>query len=391
MQLISLGLTPDTVGSVSRGHPWVYVEGLLAPGDRPPPGTPVRLLDGRGQPVAFGLADDGAIAVRVLSRHPAAVPDLLRRAVSTAVELRAAVVPANTDAHRLINGAGDGLPGLVVDRYADLAVLRLYGACWEPWLDELCAALLAAAPVRSLARRLGVRRVDADSGLLHLAGPPSAERLVVREAGLRFVVRPAEGQKTGLFLDQRENRRTVGLVSRDRDVIDVFSCTGGFAVHAAAGGARRVTVVDVAPAAVEDARENLRLNGIDPDRHAFVVADAFRWAPARPADLVICDPPSLSHDRDADGAARRRYRDLATQYGRAVRPGGLLATASCTARLSWDRWEQAVREGLRRAGRWSWLQRAAEPADHPVLTEHPEARYLKFALLQRRPDAAIDR
>lgn len=391
MKLVALHLTADTVGTVGRGHPWVYADGLAGEPRRPPAGTAVRLLDSRDRPVAFGLADDGHIAVRVLSRHPVDLPSLIDRNLAAAVALRHTVVQADTDALRLVNGAGDGLPGLVVDRYADLAVVRVYGACWLPWLDPLVAALLRHAPVTTVVRRLGVRRVDGDDGLCLLAGPAAPDELVVTEAGLRFVVRPAHGQKTGLFLDQRENRRLVGRLSRDREVIDVFSCSGGFAVHAAAGGASRVTVVDAAPRAIDDARENMRLNGLDPDRHAFVVADAFTWSPDSPAGLVICDPPNLSHGKEADRNARRSYRELAERYGRAVQPEGLLATASCTARLSWERWEQAVREGLRRAGRWSWLQRAAEPPDHPVLAEHPEARYLKFALLHRRPDPALPR
>ncbi len=384
----ALHLTPDTVGSVGRGHPWVYAEGLARGQARPPAGTPLRLLDPQGRHVAFGLADDGEIAVRVLSRHPIDVGQHIAQATRQAAELRAWVLPPETDAYRLVNGEGDGLPGLVVDRYAGLAVVRIYGSCWEPYVERIAADVAAAAQVETVIRRLGVRRVDGGEGITLLHGPAAPDSLVVREAGLRFVVRPALGQKTGLFLDQRENRRTVARLARDREVVDVFSCTGGFAVHAAAGGARRVTVVDAAPGAIDDARENLRLNGFDLDRHAFVVADAFAWQPDAAVDLLVCDPPNLSHGRDADRAAWKGYRDLAARYGAFVRPGGILASASCTARLSWERWEQALREGLRKAGRFAFLHRAGEPADHPVLVEHPEGRYLKFALLLRRGDAA---
>lgn len=379
-------LTPDTVGSVGRGHPWVYAEGLAAGQPRLPAGTPVRLLDPQGRHVAFGLADDGDVAVRVLSRQPADIGQILVASLRQAAALRAWVVPPDTDAYRLVNGEGDGLPGLIVDRYGHIAVVRIYGACWEPYLEQIAAQVARVAEVPTVVRRLGVRRVDGGEGLLTLLGHEPPDSLVVREAGLSFLVRPAQGQKTGLFLDQRENRRTVARLAQDREVVDVFSCTGGFAVHAAMGGARRVTVVDVSPGAIEDARENLRLNDISPDRHVFVVADAFEWTPPAPVDLLVCDPPNLSHGRDADRAALKGYRDLAARYGAFVRPGGILASASCTARLSWDRWEQAIREGLRKAGRFSFLHRAGEPGDHPVLAEHPEGRYLKFALLLRRGD-----
>ena len=172
---------------------------------------------------------------------------------------------------------------------------------------------------------------------------------------------------------------------RDATVVNLFAYNGGFSVHAAAAGAKHVTSVDIAAGALDDARENFRLNGIDPQDHSFVAEDVFKWTPDVQADAVICDPPSLTHGKSADANARRVYRELAQRSATMVRPGGLLASASCTARLNWERWEQAVREGVAKTGRWSWLWRAAEPPDHPVSLGHPEGRYLKFALLRRHP------
>lgn len=378
-----LVLTADTVGPIARGHPWVYRDGLTSP--PPPPGTPVQLRDARGRTVAFGLADDGPIAVRVLGRHAEDVVKLLRRRVFTAASRRRRILPPDTDAWRMVNGAGDGLPGVVVDRYGPLAVVRIYGACWEPWLDELALALGGLEGIEHVARRLGVRRVDDGDGLVHLGGAPTPETLVVREAGLRFLVRPRVGQKTGLFLDQREHRMRVGRCARDVSVINLFAYTGGFSVHAAAGGARRVITVDIAPEAIADAKENFRLNGFSVDRHGFEVADAFTWEPTARAGLVVCDPPNLSKGKKSDQRARSAYRDLAARSGGMVSEEGILATASCTARLSMARWTEAVTEGLRRCGRWSWLWHAGEPPDHPVAQAHPEGRYLKFALAARLP------
>lgn len=383
--MLRLPLTRDAVGPVARGHPWVYADGLL---ERGPAGALAQVLDHRGRVVGFGLCDDGPIALRVLGRHPVDLRRLVTERLAAALDLRRSVVPPNTDAWRLVNGAGDGLPGLVVDRYGPLLVLRLYSAAWVPHLELVTRALADLGLGETIARRLGVRRVDGDEGLVTLHGPPAPDRLVVREAGLRFLVRPHEGQKTGLFLDQRENRRFVASLASGRDVLNLFAYTGGFSVHAAAAGARRVTTVDVSADALADAAENFRLNGLDPDAHAFLAEDIFKWSPepGQAPDLVVCDPPSLSHGKDADRAAATAYRDLATRTGRMVSPGGILASASCTARLSFERWEAAVRDGLRRAGRWAVLWRSAEPPDHPVAAEHPEGRYLKFSAFVHRSD-----
>ena len=383
--MIRLTLTADTLGPLSKGHPWVYTSGLAKPEGLPAPGTPVQLVDPKGKPAGFGLADKGPIAVRVLGRHIEDTAALITRKIQDAAALRPSLVPADSNAYRLINGEGDGLGGLVIDRYDHTAVVRLYGACWEPHLEAIVGAVGQVTGIATVMRRFGVRRVDGREGAEVLSGPDPGEPIVVTEAGLRFLARPVSGQKTGLFLDQREHRIRMARHCEGRTLINLFAYSGGFSVHAAAAGARRVISVDIAAAALDDAQENFRLNGLDPAAHEFVVADVFKWIPDGPADAVVCDPPSLTHGKNADQNARRVYRDLAQRSSAMVRPGGLLASASCTARLSWERWEQTVREGLNKTGRWSWLWRAAEPPDHPVALGHPEGRYLKFALLRRHP------
>lgn len=370
-----LALTRDTVGTVARGHPWVYRDGLRGSAAV---GEPVLLVDERGKTVAWGLFEGGTIPVRVLGREPEPLASLLRGRLARAAGRRAGL--RDTDTYRLCNGEGDGLGGLVVDRYADVAVLRLYSRAWEPHLGLVVESVKETIPVRSVLRRFGVGTVDDRDDAEVLDGPPPPEALVVREHGMRLLARVWSGQKTGLFLDQREHRRLVREWSARRTVVNLFAYNGGFSVAAALGGARRVVSVDLAPAAIADAREVFRLNDVDPDRHGFEVADAFAWKGA-PADLVVCDPPSLAHDRDADAAARRAYRELHRHVGGLAKE--LLATSSCTARLPWDRWEESVREGLKGHGGWTRLHVGAEPADHPTLLAHPEARYLKFMLLGR--------
>ncbi len=379
--LIDLILENDTVGPVARGHPWVYSGGVRGSA---PVGELVRLLDGRGRPVAFGLADQGDIVVRVLGRHPLPLGELLPQRIHAAQAWRRAMVPAATDAYRLVNGAGDGLPGVVVDRYAQVAVLRLYSQAWVSHLPLLVRALSQLPWVRTVVRRLGVQRVDGGRGLELLAGPEAPEELVVLEHGLRFLVRVRQGQKTGLFLDQRENRHRVAGWARGREVVNLFGYNGGFSVHAAAAGSGRTVTVDQAPEALADARENFRLNGLDPDHHGFEQADAFHWRPPRQVGLVINDPPSLSHGTRSDGAARSAYRDLNAHAATMVERGGLFVTASCTARLREDRWLEAVRHGVGKAGGpWVQVHQAREPADHPVAAGHPEGHYLKLVALLR--------
>jgi 23S rRNA (cytosine1962-C5)-methyltransferase len=249
---------------------------------------------------------------------------------------------------------------------------------WERQLDTIVGMLVAITGCKTVFRRFGVGRVDDRQGGETLRGPEPAEAFVVSENGMKLLVRVREGQKTGLFLDQREHRRMIRGWASGREVINLFAYNGGFSVAAALGGAKRVTSVDIAAAALDDAREIFRLNGIDPADHAFEATDAFAW-PGQPADLVIVDPPSLAHAQKADSAARNAYKALHRHV--AGYATDLVASSSCTARLPWDRWEESVREGLGPA--WASLHFSGEPLDHPVAVGHPEGRYLKFVLLGR--------
>lgn len=378
--MLKIAVSNETLAPLSKGHPWVWKGSFR---ERPEPGTPLLLTDKHGKVAAFALADQGDIIARVLGKSPDRIPDLIRRRIHLAKSIRSRILPPNTNAYRLVNGPGDDLPGLVVDRYGPLAVLRLYGKCWDPWIDSILDALESVDGIEQIYRRFGVRRVDGKKGGEALSGGEPPESLIVSEYGLKFIVRPRSGQKTGLFLDQREHRRFLGERSKGLRVANLFAYTGGFSVYAAAGGAKSVCTVDIAAQAIDDAKINFKLNGLDPNRHSFEVADAFKWQSDNTLDLLICDPPSLSHGRKSDKRSADAYRDLAMTCGKMLPKGGLLATASCTARLSRERWERMVIQGLSKTGRWSWLWRADEPPDHPVGMAHPEGRYLKFSLLAR--------
>ncbi len=372
---MKLKLNRDAATAIRRGHPWVYRNGVQGT-------APVGQVVDLGE--AWGLFDEGPIAIRVLGRGPPEhLPDVIKRRIGRADHIRWRCISSTCTCWRVVNGAGDGLPGIVIDRYGEVAVLRLYSKAWEPHLDVLVSTIASLPWVSTVFRRYGVKRVDGREGGETLLGTAPPEVMVVQEHGIKLLVRVHDGQKTGLFLDQRENRRRIGELSAGRRVLNLFGYNGGFSIYAAMGGAARVLTVDLSAPALEDARELFRMNGVPLKAHAFEVADVFHWEPPDRFDLVICDPPSLARGKRSHQAAGRSYGQLAARVAPAVSNKGLLATASCTARLTRAEWEAAVSEGLSREGQWAWLEHAAAPLDHPVAAGHPEGNYLKFALLTR--------
>ncbi|MCC6215211.1 MAG: class I SAM-dependent rRNA methyltransferase [Polyangiaceae bacterium] len=369
-----------------RGHPWVYRDHVGGALDAPS-GAVCELSCGRFR--GFALWDAASpIALRIVSRRRAPDAALVRARVEQAWELRASVRAAGTTAYRWLNGEGDGLPGVVVDVYARFAVLVTYADAVEPLVPWVVDALervaveRAGAPLAGISRR--ARGGVGESSLVGLRGRPPPARLVVEEHGVRMLAELAHGQKTGLFLDQRDNRRYLAGHAGGRSVLNLFGYTGGFAVHAAVAGASRVTSVDVAPEATEAARENLRLNGVDPDAHELVTADVFDYLTdagrrAQRWDLVISDPPSFARRREGAKKAARAYERLAAACVGVTEAGGFLAAASCTSQVGPPAFRDAVAAGVARAGAtFQIVHDAAHAADHPVACGHPEGRYLKL-------------
>ena len=278
MALKKVFITEKAVFSVQKGHPWVWKQDVIDPAKT---GTPIIICSPKGKPIGFGLQDSGDIGIRVLAKNPDKIPDLIKKRVHVALSMRTRLLPPNTSAFRLINGAGDGLEGLVVDIYNDLAIVRLYAKCWEHHLDAIVDALYALPLVNNIYRRFGVRNVDGKKGGFLLAGTEPPEKMIITENGVRFLVRPKIGQKTGLFLDQREHRIFLASRAKDLSLINLFSYTGGFSVHAAVAGAKHVCSVDISQGALDDAKENFRLNNLNPEHHDFVCTDVFTWKPDR--------------------------------------------------------------------------------------------------------------
>jgi 23S rRNA (cytosine1962-C5)-methyltransferase len=395
---LKLVLRPAAESAVRGGHPWIYAESIREQSREGEAGELAVVYDRRDRFLAVGLYDpDSPLRVRVV--HVGAPRRIggewWRTRLEDSLARREGLADARTDGLRLVNGESDGWPGLVLDRYADTLVLKLYSAVWLPRLGEVAALvdgrLAPARLVLRLARKLSTKAGElglADGQILRGELPDGP--VVFLESGLRFEADVLRGQKTGFFLDQRENRRRVEALARGAEVLNAFSFSGGFSLYAARGGAKSVTDLDLSAHALAAARRNFDLNRDDAAVSACVhrteQADAFAWlGRAAPAsfDLVVVDPPSLAKREGERAGAIRAYRRLNADAIRLLRRGGLLVAASCSAHVSESEFFGAVREAARASGR-----RVEEVAAGGHAPDHPasfaEARYLKCLFLRFR-------
>jgi len=393
---VALELQKDLARHLRAGHPWVFKKALARAPKGLAAGTVVDVEE-QGRFVARGYYDPhSAISVRILTREPAEAIDATywRRRVARAAALRAELVRGTTG-YRLVHGESDGLPGVVVDRYAGFAVLKLYSAGLTPWREDIVAAVRAAAPdLRGVYGRDEIPHDEDDEEAAPLGrvlwGEEPPERLGIEEHGMKLLVDVRRGQKTGLFLDQRENRRLVRELAPGRaEALNCFSYTGGFSLAAALGGSRHVVSVDVDAEAVALARENFRENGLDPADHAFATDDAFELLArykreGRRFDLVVCDPPAFAKSQKAVEAALAGYASLNRAALSVLAPGGILVTASCSARVSAEQFFDAVKEAAFKVRvELQLVEERRQPPDHPVSPQFREGRYLKCLVYRR--------
>ncbi|NBD13577.1 MULTISPECIES: class I SAM-dependent rRNA methyltransferase [Corallococcus] len=396
MNVVKLELARGLGRHLRAGHPWVFRKALEHL-PRIPPGSVVDLTE-NGKFVARGYYDPhSAIAVRVLTRDSRETVDarFITQRVQRSLAARTALIDLkDTDSYRLIHGEGDGLPGVVVDLYAGWAVMKLYSAGLTPYRPLIVEALKAGVPgLKGILGRDEVGRDDVEeddgrgSGKM-LWGEEAPELIPIRERGAIFLVDAWKGQKTGFFLDQRENRHLIRRLGQGRDVLNCFSFSGGFSVNAALGGANSVFSVDQDPEAIALARENFTRNGLPAAKHDFLAADVFALIQSfkeegRTFDLIILDPPAFAKSQRAVEAAVDGYASLNRQALALLRPGGLLATASCSARVTGDMFMGAVREAGFKAGvDLALVEERYQPPDHPVRLQFPEGKYLKFYVMQ---------
>ncbi|HET8940256.1 MAG TPA: class I SAM-dependent rRNA methyltransferase [Polyangiales bacterium] len=371
--------------SLRSGHPWVFREALEALDVAP--GTQVRVLDRQGRFVATGLADAGPIGVRVFSLRDEAIDAaLFERRVTRALTLRQRVLPAETDAYRLLHGEGDALPGFVCDRYANTAVLKLDGEAAAARLQSLLDALtpqLAAIGVSSLVLRTS--RKQADSCEVVWGSAPARE-FTVLEHGMRLWTNVYDGQKTGLFLDHRETRRRVRALAAGLSVLNLYGYTGGFSVAAGLGGATRVTTVDQAKPALALAERSFVDNGLSAALHTCVAEDAIAFLTAAKErgerfQLIISDPPNFAPRKTAVESAQKAYEALHSAALALLEPDGLYLAASCSSHIDRALFEETLRRGASYQRRvLQVLELTGAPADHPRLLAFPEGDYLKVLL-----------
>jgi 23S rRNA (cytosine1962-C5)-methyltransferase len=386
----SLTLKPGRDVPVRAGHPWIFSGAIACGLDGAEPGETVRVLSAGGGFVAAGYANPAtAIAIRVLTLADEPVDAaLVARRVDDALALRRALVPPETDAYRVVNGEGDRLPGIVVDRYADFVVCQLLTAGAARLAGGLVDALQARLAPRGIFERSegGVRAEEGlagSRGVLAGAAPPS--RLVVRESGMRLVADLAHGQKTGLFLDQRDNRARVRALARGRRVLNAFGYTGGFAIAAALGGAVHVVSVDTSRPALELGEAGWAENDLAGDAATWIEGDVFEYLRAARDryDLIVLDPPPFVRRRRDLASGLRGYKDVNLQAMRRLAPDGWLLTCSCSQHLDRGAFRQVVAAAASDAGRVLQLvEEHGHAADHPVALAHPEGEYLHALLLR---------
>lgn len=391
-----LRVTPPAERSLRDGHPWLFDTSILEGPDAPEPGDLGIVFDRKKRFLAVGLIDPASpIRLRVLHHGSPCRIDAdwfaQRIAESSARRDPLRAPGAKTDGFRLVNGESDGLPGLVVDRYARTLVIKLYSAAWIPYLRGILQALATAQPHERLVLRMN-RSMRKDPIPLHglsdgqiLVGSPLDGPVLFQEHGLVFEAEPVTGQKTGFFLDQRENRRKVGGLAKGRHVLNVFSYTGGFTVHAAAGGARSVTSIDLSKPAIEAVERNLDLNrhlaSVARCPHRGLAVDAFQALETmaqegRRFGLVILDPPMFAQSAAQAPPALRAYARL-TRLGLSVlQPGGTLVQASCSNRVDAQAFFDCVIDAAAQAGRpLENIETTDHAMDHPI--GFADGQYLK--------------
>jgi 23S rRNA (cytosine1962-C5)-methyltransferase len=382
--------------SIRSGHPWVFANSVREQNREGALGELAVIYDRRDRFLAVGFFDPSSpIRIRILHSGK---PETIDRAwwdahLDRTITRRDGLFDSETTGYRWIHGESDGWPGLVLDRYDRTLVLKIYTAAWLTRLDEIVSTISERLPNERIVLRLSrnIQKLAQSEFKLRdgkiISGASLTDGVVFLESGLKFEADVLRGQKTGFFLDQRENRRIVESLARDRRVLNAFSFSGGFSLYAARGGARSVTDLDISEHALAGSERNFKLNSdskkIAGCAHRTIQADAFEWMEKRESekfDLIILDPPSLAKREVERKRALQAYAKLAEEAIRRLHPGGILIAASCSAHVTADEFFALMRETAARSKKqWTEMRTTRHPPDHPATFS--EAEYLKCIYL----------
>lgn len=389
----SLILNPGREKSLQHRHPWIFTGAVERIKGEPQSGETVAVRDTHGAFLALAAySPKSQILGRVWTYRENETVDeaFLRARLARAIGLRQELAKV-TDGMRLVHGESDGLPGLVVDRYGDTLVMQVLSAGMERWRETLVNLLVELTSCANLYERSDAEVRDleglpARAGILRGVLPVP---LIIREHGLKFYVDVEKGQKTGFYLDQRDNRRRIGELANDKDVLNCFCYSGGFSLSALQGGARSVLSVDSSAEALALARENAKLNNLAADRAEWLEADVFKSLrlmrdQGKSFDLIVLDPPKFAPTAHHAANAARAYKDINLWALKLLRPGGLLATFSCSGGVTADLFQKILAGAAMDANVTAQIVgRFAADADHPAVLNFPEGEYLKGLLLRR--------
>jgi len=393
---LRLRVTATAESIVRSGHPWLFVGSIHEQNRDGAAGELAVIYDRKDRFLAIGLFDpDSPLRVRLLhAGKPVTIDDAWwKQRLDAALSRRSGLFDEHTNGYRWINGESDGWPGLVLDRYADVLVLKLYTAAWLPRLRDMIHLIRSALNPSIMVLRLSrnIQDISREQFRLNdgdiLLGPLTATPQFI-ESGIHFEADVLRGQKTGFFLDQRENRRRVERFSRGADVLNAFSFSGGFSLYAARGGAKSVTDLDISAHALEASRRNFALNQSDVNvaacQHERLQTDVFAWLDQnsiRQFDVIVLDPPSLAKRESERAGAIRAYGKLVASGIKSLHRNGVLVAASCSAHVNATEFFDVVRRTAHQSGRkFAEIETTGHAPDHPAT--FPEAEYLKCIYLR---------
>jgi 23S rRNA (cytosine1962-C5)-methyltransferase len=384
MSKLQIKLQRNLRRTILRGHPWIYRDSIVSP-QKIEQAQMAQVVDGKNEPLAWAYYDPHSpLCLRILSLEKKMPSfDVFESRFAQSLSLRKSVLSKDTNSFRLFNGEGDLLPGLICDVYNKVAILQFDGQGANEFWDKKRIAdwLVKFADCSAVFEKM---RRQGEGSLSLLSGIEVEHDVIATENGVKFKVNLERGQKTGFFLDQRENRKYIQSVSQGKSVLNLFSYTGGFSVYAGLGGATRVASLDVAEGAIDLAKQNWSLNGLDPQKHQGLCVDVFKYLLEAHEvwDHIIVDPPSMGHSEEHKERASAKYIDLFSKVAKKIKSGGQLSLSSCSSHISFEDFFEIINESLSQSKRRGQIVRVSgQGPDHPFPHSCHEFRYLKFVHL----------